>query len=121
MLEDIGDDLGIALDRLRSAERVREMDLRLEEANKLMQLILGHTHIMTVYLDNRFNFIWVNQAYANACRQDPSFFPGKNPFDLYPHAENEAIFRQVVVTGEPHFVTGKAFTFPDQPERGVTY
>jgi two-component system cell cycle sensor histidine kinase/response regulator CckA len=121
MLEDIGDDLGVALDRLRSAERVREMDLRLQEANNLMQLILGHTHIMTVYLDNRFNFIWVNQAYANACRQDPSFFPGKNHFDLYPHAENEAIFRQVVVTGEPYFVTGKAFTFPDQPERGVTY
>ncbi|MFM1941100.1 MAG: hypothetical protein RI897_82 [Verrucomicrobiota bacterium] len=121
MLEDIGDDLGVALERLRTAEQVSEMDARLREANDLMQLILGHTHIMTVYLDRQFNFIWVNQAYANACRQEPAFFPGKNHFDLYPHAENEAIFRRVLDSGEPYFVTAKPFTFPDQPERGVTY
>jgi signal transduction histidine kinase/CheY-like chemotaxis protein len=97
------------------------MDLRLQEANHLMQLILGHTHIMTVYLDRTFHFIWVNQAYADACRHEPSFFPGRNHFDLYPHEENEAIFQRVVDTGEPYFVTAKPFTFPDQPERGITY
>ena len=46
---------------------------------------------------------------------------GKNHFALYPHPENEAIFRRVRDTGEPFEVHDKPFEFPDQPERGVTY
>ncbi|MCK4793648.1 MAG: PAS domain S-box protein, partial [Desulfobacteraceae bacterium] len=37
------------------------------------------------------------------------------------HEENQAIFQNVVDTGEPFFVEAKPFEFPDQPERGVTY
>jgi hypothetical protein len=46
---------------------------------------------------------------------------GKNHFDLYPHPENEAIFRRVRDTGQAVFCKDKPFVFPDQPERGVTY
>ena len=77
--------------------------------------------MMAVFLDPQFNFIWVNRAYAETCCHEPSFFPGKNHFDLYPNEENQAIFQQVVNTGEPFFVAAKPFTFPDQPERGTTY
>lgn len=94
---------------------------QLWEQNEVMQAVLEHTHMMAVYLDRRFNFVWVNQAYAKTCKHDQSFFPGKNHFDLYPHPENQAIFQRVIETGEPFFVEAKAFTFPDQPERGVTY
>jgi PAS domain S-box-containing protein len=91
------------------------------EANQILNGILNHTHMQTVFLDLKFNFIWVNQAYADSCGHDPSFFPGKNHFDLYPNQENQRIFQQVADTGEPFFVFAKPFEFPDHPERGVTY
>lgn len=108
-------------ERKRAEESLRESQKRLAESNQLLAGVLEHTHMMAVFLDPQFNFIWVNRAYAATCRQEPDFFPGKNHFDLYPHPENQAIFQQVVDTGEPFFAAAKAFEFPDQPERGVTY
>jgi signal transduction histidine kinase/ActR/RegA family two-component response regulator len=46
---------------------------------------------------------------------------GKNHFVLYPHEENESIFRHVRDTGEPFSIRDKPFDFPDQPRRGTTY
>jgi len=40
---------------------------------------------------------------------------------LYPHEENERIFRQVIETGEPYTTFAKPFEYPDQPGLGVTY
>ena len=73
------------------------------------------------YLDDDFNFIRVNKAYAEADGKEISFFPGKNHFDLYPNQENEKIFENVVKSGEPFFIRGKPFIYPDNPEKGVTY
>ena len=101
-------------ERLRSEEELRALNVQLDA-------ILNHTHMCVAYLDSRFNFVRVNDAYARTCGQQADFFPGKNHFALYPHAENETIFRKVVETGEPFFIAAKPFTYPDQPERGVTY
>jgi PAS domain S-box-containing protein len=76
---------------------------------------------MIAYLDTAFNFIRVNKAYARAGGHEPEFFIGKNHFDLYPHPENERIFRQVVKAGEPYTAFGKPFEYPERPEMGVTY
>lgn len=89
--------------------------------HQILDGVLRHTHMMAVYLDAQFNFVWVNAAYAATCRHEPAFFPGKNHFALYPDAENQAIFQRVVDTGEPFFVAAKPFVFPDQPDRGMTY
>jgi len=86
-----------------------------------LERIFDSTHFCLVYIDKDFNFIRVNQAYAKSCGYPPEYFPGKNHFHLYPHAENEAIFRKVVQTGEPFTITEKPFEFPDHPEWGVTY
>jgi len=102
-------------------EALRQSTGRLAESNQLLATVLDYTHMMAVFLDPQFNFIWVNRTYADTCRHEPSFFPGKNHFDLYPHEENQAIFQRVVDTGELFFVEAKPFAFPDQPERGVTY
>ncbi len=83
--------------------------------------IMRSTDVMLVRLDRDFNFVAVNPAYAAACRKRPEELIGRNHFDLYPHAENESIFRRVRDTGEPVFFKDKPFVFPDQPERGVTY
>ena len=107
--------------RKRMEEALEGSYEKLKQSNQILGGVLEHTHMMAVFLDTRFNFIWVNRAYAETCRRDRSYFPGKNHFDLYPHSENQAIFQRVVDTGEPFFVEAKPFEFPDQPERGVTY
>lgn len=104
-----------------SEETIRESEKRLVESKQVLSGVLKHTHMMTVYLDPCFNFVWVNRAYADTCKHTPLFFPGKNHFDLYPNAENQAIFQHAVDSGQPFFITAKPFVFPDQPERGVTY
>jgi len=93
----------------------------LEGTDKLLETLLDHTHMMIAYLDQKFNFVRVNRAYAKADERDPSFFPGKNHFDLYPNAENERIFRRVVETGESYFASAKPFEYAEHPERGVSY
>jgi len=77
--------------------------------------------VLVAYMDPQFNFVRVNRVYAEADEREPSFFPGKNHFDLYPNAENEAIFRRVVETGEPYFADAKPFEYAEHPERGVSY
>jgi len=94
---------------------------KLAETNKLLETLLDHTHMMVAYLDPRFNFVKVNRAYAGADGRVPSFFPGKNHFNLYPNAENEEIFRRVVETGEPYFASAKPFEYAEHPERGISY
>ncbi|MDA8165817.1 MAG: PAS domain S-box protein [Desulfobacteraceae bacterium] len=92
-----------------------------ERERALLRAMIEATDVMLVYLDPELNFVLVNRAYAETCKMPPEEMIGKNHFALYPHAENEAIFRRVRDTGEPVFYKDKPFTFPDQPERGVTY
>jgi len=78
--------------------------------------------MLVACLDRELRFVKVNQAYATAGGQaDPAWFVGKGHFELYPHRENEAIFRRVLETGEPYTVSAKPFEHPDQVERGTTY
>ncbi len=100
------------------AEEARKQAL--ESAN-ILEKIFATTHSCIVFLDKTFNFIRVNQAYADTCGYPPEFFPGKNHFDLFPHAENEAIFRQVLETGQPFTAYARPFEFPGHPDRGTTY
>lgn len=93
----------------------------LSEAHRLLETIFDHTHLMVVLLDPQLNFIRVNRAYADSDEKEPSFFPGKKHFELYPNKENEEIFRRVVETGEPHFAIAKPFQYEENPERGVSY
>ncbi len=105
----------------RTQKTLRISEERLVESNQILSGVLEHTHVKTVFLDPQFNYRWVNRAYADTCRHEPYFFPGKNLFELYPHAENQAVFQNVVTTGKSFFTTAKPFEFPDQAERGVTY
>lgn len=93
----------------------------LAESNALLERVFENTHVAIAYLDCDMNFIRVNRAYARSAYKSEDFFVGLNHFDLYPHEENERIFRSVVETGAPHFVTAKPFAYPDQSEHGVTY
>lgn len=98
----------------------KSAEAALAQSNELLERIFCNIRSMIAYLDRDFNFIRVNCAYAAADGRSPDFFPGQNHFALYPHAENEAIFRRVVETGEPYLAFAKPFEYPAQPERGVT-
>ncbi|EKD40581.1 MAG: PAS/PAC sensor signal transduction histidine kinase [uncultured bacterium] len=102
-------------------ERKLAEDALIRERNVLQSVMNGAKNSHLVFLDRDFNFVRVNEAYAATCGYRPEEMIGKNHFDLYPHAENEAIFARVRDTGEPFEVHDKPFKFPDQPERGITY
>jgi PAS domain S-box-containing protein len=106
------------LDRTHELQNLNE---KLARRNDLLESIFSNMHFLVAYMDSDFNFIRVNRAYAEADHRTTEFFPGKNHFELYPNEENERIFREVVATGEPFFVCQKAFEYPDNPDRGMTY
>ncbi|RPI22577.1 MAG: PAS domain S-box protein [Acidobacteria bacterium] len=100
---------------------LRPLRIHIAERNKLLDRLFSITHLLLAYMDPQFNFIRVNSAYAEADGKTPDQLIGKNHFELFPHAENEKIFRQVVETGEPYFAHAKPFAYAHAPERGVSY
>jgi len=103
------------------AVQQKRSEKALAETTQLFETILDHTHVLFAYMDSQFNFVRVNRAYAAADGREPSFFPGRNHFDLYPSKENEAIFRRVAETGQPYSIFARPFEYPDHQERGVSY
>ncbi len=93
----------------------------LKHERELQQTLMEHTRASLVYLDRDFNLVRMNAAYEAACQRPASEMLGRNHFDLFPNAENEAIFRHVRDTGEPVEYLARPFEFADQPLRGVTY
>ena len=101
--------------------QMRKKEQELIQANELMEKYFLSIDTNIAYLDREFNFIRVNDTYAENAGHPPDYFPGKNHFELYPHPENQAIFQKVIDTGQPYSVLEKPFEYPDFPERGVTY
>ena len=93
----------------------------LRQSNEMLEKLFSNTNIEIAYLDMDFNFIKVNQAYASACQHPIEFFTGKNHFDLYPHEDNESIFRETARSAKTYIAYAKAFEHPDHPEWGVSF
>ncbi len=102
------------------AER-KQAEEALRASQKTQDAILSSTDVLLAYMDREFNFIAVNQSYAEAGCRNREDFVGKNHFELYPHEENQMLFESVVETGDALYISGKPFEHPDQPERGTTW
>ncbi len=87
----------------------------------LLKAITESTDVHLAYLDREFRFVRVNPAYAAGSGYSAHELLGKNHFDLFPNAENRAIFERVRDTGEPFRACAKPFVYRNRPERGVTY
>jgi len=87
----------------------------------VLQRIFDNSLFLLAYMDADFNFIQVNERYAQIEHKLPSYFVGKNHFDLYPNSENEALFRRVIETGETINLYARPFTYAHHPERGTSY
>lgn len=90
------------------------------EQAKILDAFFEHTQTSLVLLDPQFNFVRVNDAYARACRRDPSEFAGRNHFELYPSPLIHD-FQRVVRDKTPCSIHARPFVFPDHPEWGTTY
>ena len=111
--------------RLSSVQDITERR-RAEEALKrerdILQAVMnGAPQFHLAYLDRSFTFVRVNETYARSCGYRPEQMIGLNHFTLFPDAENEAIFTRVRDGGEPVVFHDKPFTYPDQPQRGMTW
>ena len=107
--------------QMAERERVEALAGDLEAEREQLRTIIEQTDSSIVLFDRDFNFVLVNTAYAVSCGYTPEAMVGLNYFDLYPDEENESIFRRVRDIGEGVEYAARPFTFPDQPDRGVTY
>jgi PAS domain S-box-containing protein len=102
-------------------EHIEELARALRRERDRLQTIMESTHAQIAYLDADFNFIRINTAYAEGSGYPREDLIGENHFDLFPDAENQAIFERVRDTGELVAFQAKPFAFPDRPELGTTY
>jgi PAS domain S-box-containing protein len=121
--------------RKAAENRIRELLRESEEQRKqaetltallrdewdLVRTVMESTDTNLAYLDRDFSFVRVNSAYAAGSGYSPEELLHRNHFELFPNAENQAIFERVRETGEPFSIQAKPFEFPGHPERGVTY
>jgi PAS domain S-box-containing protein len=142
LLDAAAEDLALALDRLRAArdelqhqeqreqllgqmaddrQSVEDLARSLEQERQLLETIMEKTPAQLAYLDPEFNFVRVNAAYAEGSGHSKEELIGRNHFDLFPNAENQAIFEGVRDIGQPVAYQGRPFEYADQPERGITY
>ena len=101
--------------------RRRRVEKNLSERSHLLEGFFRHTITPLAFMDRDFNFVQVNDAYARIDEREPDDFVGKNHFVLYPNAENQAIFQEVVRTRQLYHALAKPFVYAEHPERGVSY
>lgn len=88
---------------------------------QLLDAILDSPCTSVAILDAELKFVRVSRTYAEADNKTPEYFVGKKHFDLYPHAENQAIFENALKTGLAINFNARPFQYTRQPERGTTY
>ncbi len=106
--------------RQAEAERERVLAAAAQQA-RLLDTIVANTETHLAYLDPQLRFVWINAAYEQGCGHSRQELIGRDHFEFFPSAENEAIFRRVRDTGEPVEFHEKPFEYADQPQRGITY
>jgi PAS domain S-box-containing protein len=108
-------------DACREVARRRDAEQTVKRQSSMLEAFFAHTINPVAFMDLEFNFIRVNNAFARVDRKSPEDFIGKNHFELYPHTENQKIFRWVVKNQKSYQAHAKPFRYPQHPEKGVTY
>ncbi len=91
---------------------IRRAETAEREARQFLENIFSDIDVLIAYLDPEFNFIRVNQKYAEAVSMTVDDFLGKNHFDLFPNEENRELFEKARDTARPHRELAKPFKHP---------
>ncbi len=108
-------------ERERLLVQVEALARTLQRERDILETIMENTRTQLVFLDPQFNFVRVNSAYAQGSGHTKEELIGHNHFELFPSAENQAIFERVRDTGQSAAFHAKPFAYPDRPELGTTY
>lgn len=87
----------------------------------LATALFSNNQAPIAYMDAEFNFLRVNNAFAELENKALEFFPERNFFDLYPDPEIGRLFQEVVRSGSACHGTAKPLEFACSPENGVTF
>jgi len=98
----------------------RAVEGELQKHSQMLEAFFQHTMTPLVFLDRRFNFVRVNEAYARAQGKAPAYFEGRNYFALYPDEGTRSIFEQVVQTRRSYEAHARPLGRPSDPTQ-VTY
>ncbi len=93
----------------------------LHQRSRILEGFFQHTITPLAFMDKQFNFVRVNDAYAQADKTSPDTLVGKNHFELFPDEKTRAIFEQVARTKQPYHAYAKPFSYFRTPQRGTTY
>ena len=117
----ISNHLGSEVDRKENQVRLKSAQEQLKKQNEVLESIFANTHFHLAYMDRAFNFIRVNQAYADSTGHPLDYFKGKNYFDMFPHKENQAVFEEVKNTGIASHADAEPLDIPNSPHPGTSY
>ena len=98
-----------------------DLSQELQKERDRLDAIIENTNTQLAYLDNQFNLLRVNSAYANGVGKKIEDVIGNNYFDLFPDSENQKVFEMVRDSGQPVEYDAKTLEDPYQPEQGITY
>lgn len=93
----------------------------LRRQSRMLEGFFRHTIMPLAFLDCRFHYVQVNDAYARANGGAPEYFAGKDYFALRPDPRTRAIFEQVIQTRQPYLAHALPHVRPNDPEQRVTY
>jgi PAS domain S-box-containing protein len=94
---------------------------KLRKQSRMLEGFFRHTITPLAFLDSRFRYVQVNEAYARMSDKAPESFAGKDYFALHPEPEAREIFEQVTRNRRPYSAHARPHVDPDDPERRVTY
>jgi len=86
-----------------------------------LEAFFKHSMTALVFMDTRFNYIRVNDAFAAACQLDAASFYGRNHFDLFPSEQLQREMERTVRTREPYRAHAWPLQFPGPAGRAASY
>ena len=94
---------------------------RLRQGAQMLEGFFQHTIAPLAFMDGQFNFVRVNEAFAQAAGREPDYFVGRNYFAVFPEDENREIFERVVRTKEPYRAHAKPFHYANGSGERLTW
>jgi PAS domain S-box-containing protein len=89
---------------------------------KIQERLFEDLHVLKIYLNSHFEFVRVNEVYAQACGHLPDYYQGKKFFSMYletPEIRN--VFEKVFISQKTEYLFGYPLNFLGHPDWGTTF